>query len=84
MSTVRCLCFNTSCDLPAVSCSNKISFCYCMQDKPNVLMLAVVNGNQDSEMQHAQTASEEVDPRQLRTITVYTKMDEAPADGHAW
>lgn len=55
-----------------------------MQDKPNVLMLAVVDGTKESEMQHAQTASKEVDPRQLRTIRVYTKMDGAGADARAW
>ena len=55
-----------------------------MQDKPNMLMLAVVDGNKETEMQHAQIASKEVDPRQVRTIKVYTKMDQAGADADAW
>lgn len=42
-----------------------------------MLMLAVVDGSLDKEMQHGINTAKEVDPYLQRTIAVHTKMDKA-------
>ena len=53
-----------------------------MQDKPNILMLAVISANQDLNLAHALPVANRADPTGMRTIEVYTKMDEAQP--YAW
>ena len=47
------------------------------QDKPNILMLAVIAAKDDLNLAHAQPIADSADPRRMRTIEVYTKMDQA-------
>ena len=48
-----------------------------IQDKPNILMLAVIDAKQDLNLAHALPLANRADPSGVRTIEVYTKMDEA-------
>ena len=55
-----------------------------MQDKPNVLMLAVVAANSDLNLAHALPFANRADPSGMRTIEVYTFMDLASPISYAW
>ena len=52
------------------------------QDKPNVLMLAVIAAKEDLNLAHALPVANRADPSGMRTIEVYTKMDDAQP--YAW
>ena len=53
-----------------------------MQDKPNILMLAVTETTAELNMTHARPIANAADPNKTRTIEVYTKMDKAMP--YAW
>ena len=52
------------------------------QNKPNILMLAVIAAKEDLNLAHALPVANTADPSGMRTIKVYTKMDEA--EPYAW